>query len=353
MLRASKAGIVAFIVVLAALTPTQAQDVVLSVRSFEDLLNDVKFVLKTAGMEDRAQQLEGLLALAGGGNQPPGIDVKKPFGLYIREYTTEGQEPPVVLFLPVTKPEEFLDLLRQAGVEPGKPEKDIYAMDTPLGVSIYLKFAHGYAFGAMSMRLLEDKLPEPGKFLPAANKKNLIALTARVDKIPAEQKRQALESIEEQLKADLEKREDETEDQHRLRVAVAKALTDVVAMFIEDGQDLSTSINVDRENERLSLEIQATATKGSELAKRIKDFGPGGVTAPVHFEVSIGKVLRMFASREAEQQEQLKKLLGDDKPGQDVIKLTLSGGDAARLRLEVSGTALRVIAALIPSDLGQ
>jgi hypothetical protein len=345
-------GISAVLVALVTLAPASAQEVVLSVRSYEDLLGDVKYVLKMANLEDRAQQIEGMLALLGAGNQPSGIDTKKPFGIYIREYVDEGAETPMVIFLPVTKPEEFLDLLRQVGMEPGKPDEGIYTLDTPLGISLHLRFAHDYAYMSPQPENVKGNLPEPAKFLPAANKKNLIALTARIDQMPAKVKRQMVQDLAVQRIEDALKRDDETEEQYRTRLAVSKALSDVLTMFVEEGKDLSASINVDHKAGAVSVEIQATA-KGSQLAQRIQEFAPVGGIAPVHLEISVGKILKMFASRDAEQQAQLKELLGDDKAAKDTIKLTLGGGDAARLRLEVGGVALRVFAALMPSELEQ
>ncbi len=353
MKRLWKGGIPALLVALVTLAPAAAQEAILSVRSYDDLLGDVKHVLKMAGMEDRAQQIDGMLALLGAGNQPAGIDTKKPFGMYIREYVEEGANTPVVIFIPVTKPEEFLDLLRQAGMEPGKPEDGIYTLDTPLGISMHLRFANNYVYMAPETRYVEGQLPDPSKFLPAANRKNLIALTARIDQIPAKVKRQMVQDLALQRIEDALKREDETEEQYRTRLAVSKALNDVLTMFVEEGKDLSASVNVDQKAGSVSVAIEATAVKGSPLAQRIQDFAPVGGIAPVHLEISLGKILKMFASRDAEQQAQLKELLGDEKATKDTIKLTLGGGDAARLRLEVGGTVLRVFAALMPSELPQ
>lgn len=351
MKRLWKGGIAGLLVALVALAPASAQEVVLSVRSYDDLVDNVKHVLKMAGMDDRAQQIDGMLALLGAGNQPSGINTKKPFGLYIREYVEEGANTPVVIFIPVTKPEEFLDLLRQAGMEPGKPDEGIYTLETPLGITLHLRFANNYAYTAPEAEYVKGQLPDPAKFLPAANKKNLIALTARIDRIPDKVKRQMLQDLALQRIEEALKREDETEEQFRTRQAVSKALNDVLTMFVEEGKDLSASLDVDQKAGSVSVAIEATAVKGSQLAQRIQEFAPVGGIAPVHLEISLGKVLKMFASREAEQQAQLKELLGDEKAAKDTIKLTLGGGDAARLRLELGGVALRVFAALMPSEL--
>lgn len=343
----------AVVLVAASLTPTpaQAQDVILSIRSFDALLADVKHLLKLMGLEDRAQQLEGLLALAGGGQEIRGLDSKKPMGLYIPQYAKEGADTPLVVFLPVTKQEDLLEVLRGFGLEPGKPQDGIYTMDTPLGVPAHLRFANQYVFIAMEADLLKGNLPEPSKFLPAAHQKNLIALTARVDKIPAEAKRNLVEEMEASLKADAEKREDETEEQHQLRVAISKAMADVIVMFLEDGKDLTASINVDREGGSFIAEMTATSKPGSPLAGRIKEFGPGGATAPVHFEIAVGKVLQLFAPQDPKQREALQKLLGEDKAAKDTVKLTVSGGDAIRLRLEIGGPGLRVLGVLIQAGM--
>jgi hypothetical protein len=331
--------------ILLAWVPAQAQVMILSVRSVDHLLKDVKLTLKSLGMEDRVQQLEVLLGSVGG-DQLKGLDPKRPLGAFLSDFQQQGDAPPLVIFLPVTKAEEFLDILSQAGVSASKPQDGIYTLDTPLGVPLYLKFEHAYAFAALEEDLLKRKLSDPSQFLPEAHKKNLIALTGRLDKIPVEQKRQALDSLEEQLKEALARQENETEEQHRLRSAITKGMFDFMTMLLEDGQNLSLSLNVGSKGEHLSLEIETAGASGSELAKRIREFGPGGVTAPVHLEVALGKVMTMFAPRDPEARQELSKLLGNDAKGKDTLKLTFSGGDSARIRLEVGMAALRILALL-------
>jgi hypothetical protein len=352
MVREWRYGIVALVLVLAAFAPAQAQVAVLSVRSIDDLMSDTQYVLTIAGQEDRAKQLQGLFGALTDGKRLQGIDSKKPLGVYLGEFKEANDQPPAVIFIPVTKPEEFLELLKQVGVEPSKPEKGIYSLDTPLGQTIYLKFENGHAYGAMDEELLSKKLPNPTDFLPTVNRKNLLALTARIDKLPADAKKQAIASLEEQLAQDKDKREDETDEQYQMRMLIARAVHDVMVMFVEEGQDLTLSFNVNRDGGSLSLDLRASAVPGSKLAARIKEFGPAGVTAPVHFEVSVGKVLTMFAPNDAEAQAELKKLFGGMDAGKDKVKLTLAGGEAAELKLEVSSQVIRLGATLIPEDGG-
>jgi hypothetical protein len=350
MLRRVRHGAIALLLTLAALTQAQAQVAVFTVKSLDDLMSDTKYVLTIAGQEDRAKQLEGLFGALTNGKRLQGIDTKKPLGAYIGEFKGDDAQPPLVLFIPITKEDEFLELLRTAGVDPAKPEKGIYSLDTPIGQTVYLKFENGHAYGAMDDELLKAKLPDPAVFLPAVNRKNLIALTSRIDQLPADQKKQALESLKEQLDKDKDKKDDETDEQYQIRMTVTKALHDVMVMFVEEGKDLTFSFNVNRDGGALSLDLQASAVPGSKLATRIKDFSAVGATAPVHFEISVGKVLSMFAPNDPEKQEALKKIFSGPDAGKDKIKLTLAGGDAAALKLEVSSLVIKFAAMLVPQD---
>lgn len=351
MLRQWQCGLAALVVVLATLAPAQAQVGVLSIKSFDDLMSDTQYVLTLAGQEDRAKQLEGLFGALTGGKRLQGIDTKKPLGIYVAEFKEDtGGQPPVVIFVPITKQEEFLDLLKGAGMEPSKPEKGVYSLDTPVGQTVYLKFENSYVYGAVDAELLKSKLPDPAKFLPAVNKKNLIAFTTRVDQLPADQKKKAIASLDEQLDKDKEKKEGETDDQHKLRLAASKAVRDFAVMFLEQGQDLALSFNVDRAANALALDVSANGKSGTNLSARIKDFGPAGVTAPVHFEISVGKLALLFLPEDNEHTAKLKKLLSGAEVGKDKVKLTLAGGEALQLKLEISSQLIKLAAAFAPQE---
>ena len=110
MQRPARACLVAAVMILLAWVPAQAQVMILSVRSVDDLLTDVKLTLKSLGMEDRVQQLEVLLGSIGG-DQLKGLDPKRPLGVFLSDFQQQGDLPPLVIFLPVTKTEEFLEAL--------------------------------------------------------------------------------------------------------------------------------------------------------------------------------------------------------------------------------------------------
>jgi hypothetical protein len=351
MLRQWQYGAVALLMTLASLTPAQAQVGVITIKSVDDLMSDTQYVLTLAGQEDRAKQLEGLFGALTNGKRLQGVDTKKPLGIYVAEFKDDGgQPPPVVIFVPITKEEDFLEVLKQANVEPSKPDKGIYSLDTPVGQTIYMKFENKHAYAAMEADLLKDKLPDPAKFLPEVNRKNLIAVTSRIDQLPSDQKKKAIEAFDEQLAKEKEKKENETDEQYKLRMDVTNAIRNALVLFIEEGQNLTLSFNVDRSGGSLALDLSVTAKPGSQLATRIKDFGPAGVTAPVHFELSVGKLAMLFMPEDNEKSAALKKLFSGAEAGKDKVKLTLAGGEALQLKLEVSSGVVKLAASLAPQD---
>jgi hypothetical protein len=348
MLRNWRYQIAAVGLLLLALQPARAQVGVLTIRSVDDALSDVKYLLAVAGQEDRARQLEGLIGALTAGKNLQGIDTKKPLGIYVGD-VKDGDMPPAVIFIPITKQDEFIDLLKQAGLDPSKPEKGIYSIDTPLGQTIYLRFANQHAYVSDGPDKLEGDLPSPSSFLPASSKDSLIAASMLLDKIPAELKKQALEQLDQQFAADKEKKEGESDQEYQFRMAAQRAVRAAIASVMEEGKQLTLAFNVDQKASNLALYAGVTAKEGSKLAARIKEFGSvGDELAPIHIEVSLGKLAMMFLPEDEEKAAEIRKIFSDKAKGKDKIKLILQGGQNLQLRLEVNAGVIAVLAKLAP-----
>src|SRR5262249_30688897 len=134
---------------LVAAQPARAQIAVVTVRSVESLLSDTKYVLKLAGQDELIQQLDGMIGLLGDGKGIPGIDGKKPLGVYVLEPKNGAPLPPVVGFIPVTKEEDFFDALAKLHLEVSKPDdKGVRSIDVPRGGTVYVRAANGHLYAS-------------------------------------------------------------------------------------------------------------------------------------------------------------------------------------------------------------
>src|SRR5436189_2098462 len=60
-----------------------APPVVVQLRSLDSLLQDVGFLLKSAGQEEAAQQFDSFIKIFLGGKAGQALDLQKPLGLYV------------------------------------------------------------------------------------------------------------------------------------------------------------------------------------------------------------------------------------------------------------------------------
>jgi hypothetical protein len=334
-----------------AIPRAQAADdpvAVLTVRSIDSTFESVRYLLNLAGHRDQAIKLDELLSAFTSGKKFQGIDTKKPLGAFVTKLGEAVEGPPFALFVPLTNQDEFIDLLKQIGMEPSTPERGTYQVDTPLGITLAMRFAHEHAFFAMNADVLAD-LPDPRTFVPKANLNALIAATARLDRVPDDVKKQVLDQFQEQFEADKAKREGESDEEHAVRLVVMKCVRATVEDVIRDGQEATFSFHVDQAEGNVMIDLAMTAKMGSRLADKIKDLGPAQPIAPVHFEVSVGKLALFFMPDESDGRvAEIRKLFTGADKGKDKVRVSLYGGDALHLRLDVNAQVVKLFAALRP-----
>src|SRR5262249_12411869 len=118
---------------------------VLRVKSIDNVLSDLKYVLNSAGQEQQVKEFEDQLnkALPKGFE---GIDTKQPFGLYgkIEENLMESS---VVALIPTTDEQALIAFAERLSGLKSKKEGDVYSFASEkLPVPIYVRFANQYAY---------------------------------------------------------------------------------------------------------------------------------------------------------------------------------------------------------------
>lgn len=261
---------------LLAVQPARAQVGVVTVRSVDALMGDVKYLLKVAGREDLAKTLESLLSsLSPDGKPFGGIDTKRPLGLYLNMPKEAGGMPTGAFFIPVSKDSEFLDFLTRVNVQHEKGEKGLYTIKTPQDQTLYAKFAHNYVFAADNSAHLEGPLVDPGTVIPATHKNALAAASFRVDQVPQQYKEMLLNQVNEKLKEAEEKKAGENDLEHQGRVFGAKVARDVVKMLVEESKEVTLSLQVDQQKNQIGLDLALVPKQGSKLAGGFRTFGAG------------------------------------------------------------------------------
>jgi hypothetical protein len=148
-----------------------------------------------------------------------------------------------------------------------------------------------------------------------------------------------------------DKKQHQRDQDHQTRLLILNAMRSGVGAALEDGKELTLAFSVDQKANNLALDLSLTAKPGTKTAKRIKDFGPAGATAPVHFELSVGKLaMLLLPDSDDEKIQKVRKLFSENSQGNDKVRLTLAGGEALNLRLDISGQIVKLGATLAPQD---
>ena len=234
-----------------------------SLRSINDVLGHVRYLAKLAGKEDLVQQLEPIV-------KPfleRGIDPKRPLGFAVRQFNLEN--PPVLLFIPVTSERDFVDLLAGFNLVVAEAKEGIRELPLPDGKKLYLRFAHGYAFGAEAVTTLAGTLPNPPVDLPKENLQNLVALTVRVDQIPSASKQFLFGQLDREMSKDLGRQRGESEAQHLGRTTVINLIRAQVRAFLLETQAMSLVANLDEARHKVVLELRVEPVPGSSLSRQV------------------------------------------------------------------------------------
>jgi hypothetical protein len=252
------------------------QTVLVRVRALDDLIADLMYLAETAGQKDKAEEYEKLLKSLTGDDGLKGIDLKKPFGFYAK-VLTDVQNSPVVAMLPIADEKAFLDLLKKVNLDPTK-DGDHYSL-SPVGlpVTIYFRFANGYAYVTAldADHIDKDKLLSPAEALPPTEI-GLASVVFNIDQIPDTFKKLAVANVGQGLaQAKKNGPPGETDAQKKFRIAALDEIGDYVKSAINDGATALLRLDVDRKTADLGATMTMSAKSGSKLATGITNLGSG------------------------------------------------------------------------------
>ena len=142
-----------------------------------------------------------------------------------------------------------------------------------LPVPIYFRFANKYAYITVQSKdgIAKDRLIAPEKVLPPRST-SLASLTIHGDAIPAKYKDMAVTAVTQGLaQAKRQEQPNETAAVKAFRLAAIDEAGELIQGVIEDGTDLTLSLDIDQNAGELSASASFAARSGSKLAGGIAD----------------------------------------------------------------------------------
>jgi hypothetical protein len=137
----------------AAPVPTGKNDaapvLVLQIHSLDKVIEDLKLVMEAANKGKAVDAMLQTLDVSFGGERFPGLDRKKPWGVYAQE-NDAGKPPGLVGLVPVSDESKFIVLLQSFSLLPKHDKGGLYTVRLPQVPQPFgFRFAHGYAYVAL------------------------------------------------------------------------------------------------------------------------------------------------------------------------------------------------------------
>ncbi len=224
--------------------------------------------------EAGTQFAEIVKTLGAGEKGLEGIDATQPLGGYVR-ISENIADSAVVVMVPIKDEAAFLALLKdKLNVEAKKGKEGIYTIDIPqipLG-SIHFRFLHGYAYATIrNVKSIDPETVIKPKDFFAAPSKSIVAASVHWDRFPADVKKVMLGQIELQL-VEMTKDFGGSELQKQARQGVLDIGVGMVKTIVEDGRELSVTLDADTKTDAISSRIRLTAKPKTQLETNLKSW---------------------------------------------------------------------------------
>ncbi|MGH7139179.1 MAG: hypothetical protein ACREHD_25830, partial [Pirellulales bacterium] len=217
---------------------------------------------------DLAAGLEQLLLLLTQGQGLAGVDQARPWGASL-SITSDGSQFPALVFLPVNDLTKLLDALAAYIGEAVDAGDDIYEIKR--NANTYFITQKGkWAYLAQQKSALDELPADPLKQLRGLDKRYDLAVSINVQNIPQALRDMAADLIMQGLEARLMQNagdDDDDEDQGALQAQLARSKAEQLVKRINELDQVTVGLNIDRAKSRTFLDLEVTALPGSAAAK--------------------------------------------------------------------------------------
>lgn len=246
---------------------------VLSIASVDRALDDLEFVLGSAGQADRAIKIRTVLDVL---NRFEALDQDRPLGLLLYLPAAPPRKPEAVMFLPVTsldRLEDTLGLMERFSLE-READSSRFELHTPDKTLAGLQ-SGDWVFLTEHESLLDEPLAEHLAAAPADFERHDAVLTLRRDGIPEIVLEEALGKLHGDLEQDLERRDEETVAEHQFRSRVARGIAAAIERFLTDAESVTIGLELSEADQQARIEVRLHAEDGSPLSQRLGGLARG------------------------------------------------------------------------------
>jgi hypothetical protein len=262
------------LVALGAPAATAAKDdaadtkpvIVAAFSGYGELKRDIEYLGSLSGNPDMAKGLEGLLMIYTQNQGLAGLDQARPWGASV-SITADGSQFPALAFLPVTDLKALLDAAATILGEAVDAGDDVYEIKKGVN-AFFIKQKGKWAYIAQQKGALDGAPADPLKQLRGLDKDYDLALSVYVQSIPQALRDMAADLIKQGMEAKLQQNASDDDEQAELQAQIARRQAEAFVKGINEIEQITVGLNIDRKTSRTFLDVGITAVEGSDAAKQ-------------------------------------------------------------------------------------
>jgi len=237
---------------------------------YEKLIADLTFLGSLGGKPELGQMIEGGLAFFTQGKGSNALDKKQAWGVIVQ---TDGGNFLPVGCLPVTKPNDLLDVAKAYGAEIKDGEGGTKEIVMPNKRSVFVKIEDNMAFVSMSPASL-GKLPaNPKQQLTKMVGEYDLTVHASVKNIPEMYRQFAINAMQAGVQQGLKKKDDESDEQYAQRQKMTEAQMAQMSRMVNEIDSLTIGLAIDSKQQRTYADFTYTFVPDSKMAKQMAAYG--------------------------------------------------------------------------------
>jgi hypothetical protein len=307
----------------------QAQEkpvAVISITNTEKLMDDAEFLMDAAGVGDAAQ---GILFMVGGATAA--LDGTRPAGAIVM---LDGLEPRPIAFLPVDNLDKLFKALKFQIGDPEDVGDGIFEIAGDQDQPAYVKQSGKWTYVAMEKEQLQADLPaDPSTFLGKLPEQYAIAIQLNVQNVPQDIRDMGFDQMK--MLQEQAQQAAATEEDREMQKQIADSSLKQMKMMFDDCDKVTIGWAIDKTKKSTALDMQITATAGSDLSKRFEvaadqpsDFGGflvpnAAVTAHISSKYHADDIQNVVMMIQTAQQQVLSEIDNDQNVDNEEMRKSI------------------------------
>jgi hypothetical protein len=280
---------------------------VITFSGYDELMTDIECIGKLSDQPDLVKMIEGPLTMMTQGKGLAGLDKSRPWGVVVLAGDTPM--PTGYGFIPVTKLEDLLAVLKDLGMEASDAGDGATKISGPKGQTIFVKQKGDWAYICMSEDGFADVAADPAKLLGDLPKKYNLSVRLLIQNIPSSLRETATGFMRMGMQAGMEKMPDESDEDHALRMKMAQNSIEQTRKMLEEIDSIFLGFAIDEKAESAHLDVELTAIAGTDWAKQLSAIKKGKTAFGGFYQSDAALTICQFATLDKTQQEQLNNSL--------------------------------------------